>query len=156
MATWGCFLYVFTAPYPSEVFLWRWHWIIWFKIWSCWRDLWRWGAKEGFQERRLHGYSWMLVFVTYNIVSLFTWSNANRSRTVLEQVNDEFNVLVHLWKFPVCFLIWTSLHRVFILKTTMLQLVPSLQLIPLVNSLGAFAGCLWRREVTVAWLLVSR
>ena len=82
----------------------------------------------------------MLVFVIFNTVAPFTCFSANRSHTLLEQVYDEVYVLLDLRKFPVCFLILTSLHRVFFLLTSLLQILPSLHLVLLVARLGAFAG----------------
>ena len=115
--------------------------------------------KGGFRERLIHGFFWLLVSITLIIVAPFSCFSVNRSRTLSEQLYDEVNVLVALWKFPVCFFNWSSLHSVFLLKTSLLQILRSLQINLPVTSSDAFAGlslqrshsCLITREQVVSF-----
>ena len=76
-------------------------------------------------------------------------SSVDRSRTFLRRVFDEGNALVSWWRFPVWFLIWSSLHLVSVLWTSLLQiLLLRAQMSPGTRSclisvrLGSFRGLL--------------
>ena len=43
------------------------------------------------------------------------YSNVDQSRALLGRAFDEGKVFVSLWRFPVWFLIWSSMHLVFLL-----------------------------------------
>ena len=50
-------------------------------------------------------------------------SSVDRSRALVGRAFDEGNVLAFLWRFPVWFLIWSSMHLVFLFQTSLLQIL---------------------------------
>ena len=50
-------------------------------------------------------------------------SSVDRTCTLLGRNFDEGNAFASLWRFPVWFLIWSSMHPVFVLWTSLLQIL---------------------------------
>ena len=74
-------------------------------------------------RRRLWGDAWLLFPTAVIAEKDHLCSSVDRTCTLLGRTFEEGNALASLWRFPVWFLNWSSLHLVFVLYTSLLQIL---------------------------------
>ena len=66
-------------------------------------------------RRRLLGEVWLLFPKVVIAKKDPLCTSVDRSRTFLRRAFDEGNALASLWRFPIGFLVWSTLHLLFVL-----------------------------------------